>query len=94
VDVCNRGLEPAAAGKATAALIEAGNPRNVLCRLTSTAALAAGECVDLSCDVPMKASGDRFDITIMGDANSQLPECNEGNNLSTITGVYCKPVVE
>jgi hypothetical protein len=92
VDVCNRGLEPAGPGTATAALIEAGNPRKVLCRLTSTAALAPGQCVDLSCDVPITPGGPRFDITIMGDANSQLEECNEGNNQSTISGVYCDAI--
>jgi len=93
VDLCNRGLEPAAAEHATATLIEAGNPSNKLCELKSTAVLAPGACVDLSCDVAAPP-GKRFDITIMGDANSQLSECNERNNTSTISGVKCDGILQ
>lgn len=89
VDVCNRGLEPIPAGQATAALIESGNPQNTLCRLAAEDALAPGGCVPLTCDVQVPPSAGRIDVMIMADPGSDISECNEGNNLSTISGVFC-----
>jgi len=89
VQVCNRGLRPLGAGKSTLALVEANNPTNVLYTTATTQDLASGACQDVSASVKVPSSNSSFDIMIMGDPNSAVPECDEGNNTSLISNVYC-----
>jgi hypothetical protein len=92
VEICNRGLRTLAAGKSTLALVEARNPSNVLYTTATTKDLASGTCEDVTTAVTVPTSDSSFDIMIMGDPNSAVPECDEGNNTSIISNVYCSSV--
>jgi hypothetical protein len=92
VEVCNRGLRTLATGKSTLALVEAHNPTNVLYTTTNSKDLASGDCEDVTAAVNVPTSNSAFDIMIMGDPNSAVPECDETNNTSLISNVYCSGI--
>jgi hypothetical protein len=92
VEICNRGMRTLAAGKSTLALVEARNPSNVLYTTTTTKDLASGTCEDVTTAVTVPTTDSSFDIMIMGDPNSAVPECDEGNNTSIISNVYCSTI--
>jgi len=92
VDLCNRGTRTLAVGKASVALMQQGNPSNVLCSKPNTKELLAGGCESIVCDVQVPRANEGFNIIAMGDRASSVSECNEVNNMSTITNVFCQNV--
>jgi hypothetical protein len=87
VNVCNRGLRTLQDGEASVTLLMTQDLRRQLCNPSNTAPLAPGACAPLTCTA--QVPGDRFDVTIMGDLGTAVDECDEDNNQSIITGVYC-----
>jgi hypothetical protein len=87
VEVCNRGLRTLGVGEANVTLVVSQNLQTQLCNPSNTDPLPAETCTTLSCTAPVP--GERFDVTIMGDYGTAVDECDEDNNLSFITGVFC-----
>ncbi|HVZ35054.1 MAG TPA: CARDB domain-containing protein, partial [Polyangiaceae bacterium] len=89
VQMCNRGLKTVPIGQGNVALVAADNPQNVLCTKTNATELASGKCENVSCTVPVPSQNAGFDILIMGDPSNSIPECDDSNNTSLISNVYC-----
>ncbi|HKO94130.1 MAG TPA: VCBS repeat-containing protein [Polyangiaceae bacterium] len=92
VELCNRGTRVLGSGLASIALMEQGNPSNVLCTKPNAGELGAGACESIVCDVEVPDSNRGFNIIAMGDRSASVSECNEVNNMSTITNVFCQNV--
>ena len=92
VKLCNRGRRTLAAGRGSVALMEEGNPSNVLCTKPNAKELLSGACETIGCDVPVPDTNRNFNIMVMGDRGSAVAECNERNNMSTLTNVFCQIV--
>jgi hypothetical protein len=90
VKLCNRGLRTLAAGGGSVSLMEVGNPSNVLGTKPNAKEVLAGGCETIGFDVPVRNSNPGFDIMVMGDRASAVSECNESNNMSTLTNVFCQ----
>lgn len=87
VDLCNRGIRELRANEAQVTLVETDNARNVLCNPTNARALPSQTCLELSCEVP--SQGRAINVTVMADSASSVAECDERNNSSTISNVFC-----
>jgi hypothetical protein len=72
--------------------VQSDNLQNVLCNPTNEEALPSQGCVELTCTIPTPGRG--FDITIMGDATTRIAECDEANNLSSISQVFCPGAID
>jgi hypothetical protein len=90
VDLCNRGAAMLRQNQTEIALIDIDQPTNVLCRQANDRDIDAGECIEVSCDVPVSPRAAPFDLMIVGDPQLQVDECIEGNNRSMISGVGCQ----
>ena len=91
--VCNRGTAPL--GDSLPVGVFDGDPAtgaNRVCTVSTPRALSPGECVDLSCDwatPPTTLPG--VTVYVRADDTSTRRECDEGNNLATLSGVQCRP---
>jgi hypothetical protein len=90
VDLCNRGATMLRQNQTEIALIDIDQPTNVLCRQANDRDIDAGECIEVSCDVPVSPRAAPFDLMIVGDPQLQVDECIEGNNRSMISGIVCQ----
>jgi hypothetical protein len=93
VDLCNRGATLLRQDQTEIALVNMAQPTNVLCQARNDRDIKSGECIEVSCDVPVAPRTAPFDLMIMGDPLSQVDECIEDNNRSMISGVVCQPEV-
>jgi hypothetical protein len=90
VDLCNRGATMLRENQTEIALIDIAQPTNVLCRQSNDRDIDSGECIEVSCDVPVSPRAAPFDLMIMGDPLLQVDECIEDNNRSMISGIVCQ----
>jgi hypothetical protein len=90
LDLCNRGATMLREDQTEIALINMDQPTNVLCRQRNDRDINPGECIELSCDIPVLPRSAPFDLMIMGDPLRQVDECIEDNNRSLISGVVCQ----
>ena len=93
VDLCNRGATRLRRGETGVAVVNMAAPTNILCQEQNEAEIDVGECVTLSCDVPVSPRAEPFDLMILGDPLAQVEECFEANNAALIYGVSCQNVV-
>ena len=89
VDLCNRGASPLRPEQTEIALVRGDAPTTVLCQEQSDDVIQSGECVEITCDIPVPPRTDPFDILILGDPQDQVRECSENNNRSMIYRVNC-----
>jgi hypothetical protein len=89
-DLCNRGATMLRQDQTEIALVNMAQPTNVLCQERNDRDLNPGECIELSCDIPVSPRSAPFDLMIMGDPLRQVDECIEDNNRSLIEGVFCQ----
>lgn len=88
-EVCNRGALPVGPGVAAAFFDDAGVE---VCRATTSAMLAPGECETVTCtwtDPPVSMP---LAITIEVDSDASVAECVEGNNGGSLVA-QCPPPV-
>ncbi len=91
--VCNRGTSPLGDGLPVG--VFDGDPAagaNRVCTVSTPRALSPGECVDLSCEwatPPTTLPG--VTVYVRADDTATRRECDETNNLATLTGVQCRP---
>lgn len=90
VDLCNRGATMLRENQTEIALVNMAQPTNVLCRQSNNRDIDSGECIEVSCDVPVSPRAAPFDLMIMGDPLLQVDECIEDNNRSMISGIVCQ----
>lgn len=93
VDLCNRGANRLREGETQVAVVNMAEPTNILCQQQNDTEIDVGECITLSCDVPVSPRAAPFDLMILGDPLAQVDECLEGNNAAPIYGVSCQDVV-
>ena len=91
--VCNRGTSPLGDGLPVG--VFDGDPAagaNRVCTMATPRALMPGECVDIACawaTPPTTTPG--VTVYVRADDTGTRRECDEGNNLGTLTGVQCRP---
>ncbi len=91
--VCNRGTAPL--GDSLPVGVFDGDPAagaSRVCTVSTPRALSPGECVDLSCEWPTPPTTlPGVTVYVRADDTSTRRECDEDNNLATLTGVQCRP---
>ena len=90
-NVCNRGTEPVGAGLLVG--FYDGDPALGvrICQVPTTGVLGPGACEPVSCTwstAPDAMPG--RDVVIVADDASSEGECHEGNNRTTLPGVFCQ----
>jgi hypothetical protein len=89
-DLCNRGATMLRQDETEVALFNMAQPTKVLCQQRNDVDINPGECVEVSCDIPVSPRSAPFNLMITGDPLGQVAECIEDNNRSMIAGVVCQ----
>jgi hypothetical protein len=81
---CNRGTGIAGANSSISFFsVSRGGMRAPLCTASTMAAIPPGECVNVRCTMPVTLPPDSS-VEAQADANDQVQECREDDNLRTI----------
>ena len=90
VVVCNRGTEPVADSMVVEFFDGPVADDVRICRGSTSARLAAGDCTTVSCRWPDPPVGDAArDVYVVPDPDDRDLECEEGNNTAIIRNVSC-----
>lgn len=90
VVVCNRGTEPVADGMIVEFFDGPVDDDERICRGSTSARLAAGDCTTVSCIWPDPPRGAATrDVYVVPDPDDRDLECEEGNNTAVIRDVSC-----
>ncbi|HTV20468.1 MAG TPA: VCBS repeat-containing protein, partial [Polyangiaceae bacterium] len=93
VDLCNRGAVMLREDETEVAMVNMAEPAKILCQQRNDRDVDVGECIEVSCDIPVAPRSAPFNLMIMGDPLLQVDECLEDNNRSMISGIVCQPDV-
>jgi hypothetical protein len=94
--ICNRGTAPVASGIPVTFYKGTRAPENKACTAVTSRYLAPGSCEVILC-IWSDPAYDPVDIVISADddgtGTGQSTECEEANNLGTLKGVSCAPIL-
>jgi len=87
--ICNRGADPIGTGLSVGFYVG----QQKVCEAKTAEAIPPGECRLVTCtwQTPPTTEAEKVDVTVIPNDDGAYAECEPGNNIGTIVGVFCKP---